>query len=329
MMTRRTLSWSVTLAAVVALVATACSSSSSGSAATSGATTVADDRANDRPVRGRVECRREQRPERPAVDRDPELRSAERRQGPRGAPARSAVRQEGDEAEHRAATASPASSDKTFSDTLAKIGKSAEGRLVRHRPPGRAPAAAARPAAVVFRVKGADPGRFRDVFIAEAGEGAGNSDPRPATSAARTSTSGRRPATTRRRTPTSRVTRSSSSTAPDDAAAGSRPPGDAMTTVGRAAVLGAGRGPRRRRRRLRRLVDRDRSAPSSTGPGVSDRPGAATVAASRSSKKLEATLPTTVGGVTLTTGSINVLQLYTTGNPTTNTADRVLGRSRH
>ena len=37
------------------------------------------------------------------------------------------------------------------------------------------------------------------------------------------------------------------------------------------------------------------------------------------SKALEATLPTTVGGATLTTGSINVLQLYTTGNTAANT----------
>lgn len=36
------------------------------------------------------------------------------------------------------------------------------------------------------------------------------------------------------------------------------------------------------------------------------------------SAKLEATLPTSVGGVTLQTGSINVLQQYTTGNQTTN-----------
>ena len=38
-----------------------------------------------------------------------------------------------------------------------------------------------------------------------------------------------------------------------------------------------------------------------------------------SSKALEATLPTTVGDVTLTTGSIDVLQLYTTGNTAANT----------
>lgn len=36
------------------------------------------------------------------------------------------------------------------------------------------------------------------------------------------------------------------------------------------------------------------------------------------SAKLEATLPTTANGVTLTTGSTNVLQLYTTGNATVN-----------
>ena len=36
------------------------------------------------------------------------------------------------------------------------------------------------------------------------------------------------------------------------------------------------------------------------------------------SAKLEATLPTSVGGVALTTGSINVLQLYTTGNTAAN-----------
>lgn len=36
------------------------------------------------------------------------------------------------------------------------------------------------------------------------------------------------------------------------------------------------------------------------------------------SKQLEATLPTTVGGVALTTGSLNVLQLYTTGNTAAN-----------
>lgn len=38
-----------------------------------------------------------------------------------------------------------------------------------------------------------------------------------------------------------------------------------------------------------------------------------------SSKQLEATLPTNVNGVMLTTGSINVLQLYTTGNTALNT----------
>jgi hypothetical protein len=36
------------------------------------------------------------------------------------------------------------------------------------------------------------------------------------------------------------------------------------------------------------------------------------------SAKLEATLPTSVAGVALTTGSINVLQLYTTGNTAAN-----------
>ncbi len=36
------------------------------------------------------------------------------------------------------------------------------------------------------------------------------------------------------------------------------------------------------------------------------------------SKQLEATLPTSVGGVTLTTGSLNVLQLYSSGNQTAN-----------
>ena len=55
------------------------------------------------------------------------------------------------------------------------------------------------------------------------------------------------------------------------------------------------------------------AAPSGGGPVGSDNAGFGT------SKALEATLPTTVGGATLTTGSINVLQLYTTGNTAANT----------
>ena len=59
------------------------------------------------------------------------------------------------------------------------------------------------------------------------------------------------------------------------------------------------------------------SPPSSTGPGASVAPGGSG-GDFATSAKLEATLPTTVGGVALQTGSINVLQLYTTGNATAN-----------
>lgn len=54
--------------------------------------------------------------------------------------------------------------------------------------------------------------------------------------------------------------------------------------------------------------------PSGGGDGGSDGNGGFA-----SSKQLEATLPTNVNGVMLTTGSINVLQLYTTGNTALNT----------
>ncbi len=59
------------------------------------------------------------------------------------------------------------------------------------------------------------------------------------------------------------------------------------------------------------------TAPSSAGPGISIAPGGSGADFAKSAK-LEATLPTSVGGVTLQTGSINVLQQYTTGNQTTN-----------
>lgn len=55
------------------------------------------------------------------------------------------------------------------------------------------------------------------------------------------------------------------------------------------------------------------AAPSGGAPAGSDNGGFG------SSKALEATLPTRVGTVALTTGSINVLQLYTTGNTAVNT----------
>ena len=55
------------------------------------------------------------------------------------------------------------------------------------------------------------------------------------------------------------------------------------------------------------------SLPSVALPGGSNAGGFAT------SKQLEATLPTSVGGVALTTGSLDVLQLYTTGNTAANT----------
>ncbi len=68
---------------------------------------------------------------------------------------------------------------------------------------------------------------------------------------------------------------------------------------------------------------------SSTSPGVSSVPSIALPSGGdggsdgnggfASSKQLEATLPTNVNGVMLTTGSINVLQLYTTGNTALNT----------
>jgi hypothetical protein len=57
--------------------------------------------------------------------------------------------------------------------------------------------------------------------------------------------------------------------------------------------------------------------PSSTGPGSSIAPGGSGGDFAQSAK-LEATLPKVVGGVPLVTGSINVLQQYTTGNQTTN-----------
>lgn len=65
------------------------------------------------------------------------------------------------------------------------------------------------------------------------------------------------------------------------------------------------------------------SPASSSAPSIALPSGGGAVGSDNagfgSSKALEATLPTTVGGVTLTTGSINVLQLYTTGNTAANT----------
>jgi hypothetical protein len=57
--------------------------------------------------------------------------------------------------------------------------------------------------------------------------------------------------------------------------------------------------------------------PSSAGPGASGAP-AGSGGGFATSKQLEATLPTSVGGVTLTTGSLDVLQLYATGNQAAN-----------
>ncbi len=59
-------------------------------------------------------------------------------------------------------------SDPTFTSTLAQLGKSPKDVAFAVSSPGVASIDSCKETAVVFQIKGADPGRFRDVFIAAA-----------------------------------------------------------------------------------------------------------------------------------------------------------------
>ena len=58
--------------------------------------------------------------------------------------------------------------DPTFTSTLAQLGKSPKDVAFAISSPGVASIADCKESAAVFQIKGADPGRFRDVFIAAA-----------------------------------------------------------------------------------------------------------------------------------------------------------------
>lgn len=59
-------------------------------------------------------------------------------------------------------------SDPTFTSTLAQLGKSPADVAFAVSSPGVAALGTCKQGAIVFQIKGADPGRFRDVFIAAA-----------------------------------------------------------------------------------------------------------------------------------------------------------------
>jgi len=159
-MTRRTLSWSVTLAALVALLATACSSSS-GSAAPSSAQ-GASSAPTTAPSEAASTAAESSAPSEapsiaipsfvlPSDDKGLEALLPDKLCGKTA----TKLSMSGDKF--------AGVTDETFIDTLTKLGKSPKD--VAFAVATGAPSSGCKDVAVVFQIKGADPGRFSDVFI--------------------------------------------------------------------------------------------------------------------------------------------------------------------
>jgi hypothetical protein len=158
MMTRRTLSLGVALVAAIALLVTACSSSSSSSGATSGATTAP----TTAPTEAASSAAESGAPSSVPSIAIPSFVLPSDDKGLEGLlPAKlcgkTAVKLSMSGERFAGVT------DKTFSDTLAKLGKSPKD--VAFAVATGAPSSNCNEVAVVFQIKGADPGRFSDVFI--------------------------------------------------------------------------------------------------------------------------------------------------------------------
>lgn len=159
-MTRRTLSWSVALAATVALLAAACSSSSGATASPSAAgastaPTVAPTTAPSEAAASPTETGA------PSI----EIPSFDLPNDDKGLEGLLPDKLCGTTATKLSMSGDRFAgvTDKTFTDTLAKLGKSPKD--VAFAVATGAPSSNCKEVAVVFQIKGADAGRFSDVFI--------------------------------------------------------------------------------------------------------------------------------------------------------------------
>jgi hypothetical protein len=159
------MSWSLALMAAVALLATACSSSSSGSTATAsaGAPTNAPTSAPTTAASEAASTAAESSApsEAPSI----EIPSFALPNDDKGLEALLPGKLCGKTATKLSMSGERFAgvTDKTFTDTLTKIGKSPKD--VAFAVAAGAPGSGCKEVAVVFQIKGADPGRFRDVFI--------------------------------------------------------------------------------------------------------------------------------------------------------------------
>jgi hypothetical protein len=171
-MTRRTLSWSAALAAAIALLVAACSSSSSGSAApeSAGAPTSAPTTAPTTAISEAPSTAAESSvpSEVPSI----EIPSFVLPSDDKGLEALLPDKLCGKTATKLSMGGDRFASvpDQTFTDTLSQLGKTPKDVSFAVASSGLVTGGDCSDTAIVFRVKGADPGRFRDVFIAAAKE---------------------------------------------------------------------------------------------------------------------------------------------------------------